>query len=125
MTGLEQKAAAPRLPFETGFAEALAEGNAWYPKLPPAKRNEVVKFAVRHIANNSPLFELTMNGGNLATYQRLAVAIARSGVEEAETIFIEAASSAKQADPRKKSFAGFIRVLAPEARNRTASPREH
>ena len=87
---------------ETGFAEALAEGNPWYPKLPPAKRNEVVKFAVRHIANNSPLFELTMNGGNLATYQRLAVAIARSGVKEAEAIFIEAASSAKQADPEEE-----------------------
>jgi len=87
---------------ETGFAEALAEGNPWYPKLPPAKRNEVVKFAVRHIANNSPLFELTTNGGNLATYQRLAVAIARSGAKEAEAIFIEAASSAKQAEPEEE-----------------------
>jgi len=44
------------------------------------------------------LFELTRNGGDHSTYQRLAVAIARSGVEDAEDIFVEAASSAKIAD---------------------------
>jgi hypothetical protein len=88
--------------FDTGFADALAEGNPWFPKLSPAKRNEVVKFAVRHIANNSSLFKLTTDGGDYGTYQRLAVAIARSGLEEAETIFVEAASSANDADPENK-----------------------
>jgi putative DNA primase/helicase len=101
MTVVEPEAAS-HMPFETGFADALAEGNPWFPKLPPAKRNEIVKFAVRHIGNNSPLFELTKNGGDYSTYQRLAVAIARSGIEEAENIFVEAALSAKDADPEEE-----------------------
>ncbi|VIO73286.1 hypothetical protein CI1B_48910 [Bradyrhizobium ivorense] len=97
----ESEPEAERRPYhlDTGFADALAEGNPWFPKLLPTTRKEVVEFAVRHIANNSSLFELTKNGGDQGTYRRLVVAIARSGVVDAEGIFVDAASSAKEADP--------------------------
>ena len=85
--------------FDTGFAAVLAEGNVWFPQLSAAKQAEVVKYAVLHIANNSSLFERNVHGGNDQEYERLTIAIARSGVPEAEAIFVEAASSAKDADP--------------------------
>jgi hypothetical protein len=85
--------------YDTGFAAASAEGNAWFPQLPAARQAEVVKYAVLHITNNSSLFERNKHDGNDQVYERLAIAIARSGVTDAETIFVEAASSAKDADP--------------------------
>jgi hypothetical protein len=84
---------------DTGFAAAAAEGNAWYPQLPAPKQTEVVKYAVLHIANNSNLFQLSTHGGNYQVYERLTIAVARSEVPHAEDIFVEAASSAKDADP--------------------------
>ena len=57
-------------------------------KLPPEKQSEVVKYAALHIAKNSKLFELTGNGGNYQEYLKLALALARSGVAEAEDIFV-------------------------------------
>jgi hypothetical protein len=80
---------------DTGFADVLAEGNPWFPKLPHVKRAEVVKYAVLHIANNSDLFEWNELGGN-DEYERLTISIARSGIVDAETVFVEAASSAKE-----------------------------
>jgi putative DNA primase/helicase len=88
-----------RTGIDIGFAAALAEGNAWFPQLPAAKQAEVVKYAVRHIANNSSLFERNEHGGNNHDYQRVTIAIARSGIVDAETIFVEAASSAKGPPP--------------------------
>ena len=96
--------------FDTGFAAALAEGNAWFPQLPPSKQAEVVRYAVLHIANNSSLFERDEHGGNCQEYERLTIAIARSGVADAETIFVAAASSAKDANPEddlRKFFRTF------------------
>jgi hypothetical protein len=84
--------------YDTGFAAALAEGNAWFPQLPAAKQSEVVKYAVLHIANNSSLFERDEHGDNRHEYERLAIAIARSEVPGAEELFVEAASSSKGAD---------------------------
>jgi len=84
--------------FDTGFAAALAEGNAWFPQLPAGQQAKVVKYAGLHVANNSSLFELSRHGGNFQEYERLAIAIARSDVADAEAIFVEAASSAKDAD---------------------------
>ena len=81
-----------------GEQTADAETNAWFGKLTPEKQSEVVKYAALHIANNSKLFELTVNGGNYQEYLKLTLAIARSGVAEAEDIFVEAASTAKDAD---------------------------
>jgi hypothetical protein len=81
---------------DTGFADALAEGNAWFPQLPAAKRAEVLKYAVLHIANNSSLFE--RSDINYQIYERLTIAIARSEVTGAEEFFVEAASSMKGAD---------------------------
>ena len=69
-----------------------------FSKLPLEKQSEVVKYAALHIANNSKLFELTGNGGNYQEYLKLALSLARSGVADAEDIFIEAASTAKDAD---------------------------
>jgi hypothetical protein len=85
--------------FDTGFAAVYAEGNAWFPQLSAAKQAEVVKYAVHHISNNSSLFERT--NGNDQEYERLTVAITRSGVADAEDIFVKAASSAKDADPEE------------------------
>ena len=82
-----------------GEQTADAEANAWFGKLPPEKQSEVVKYAALHIAKNSKLFELTENGGNYQDYLKLTLAIARSGVPDAENIFVEAASIAKDADP--------------------------
>ena len=96
--------------FDTGFAAVLAEGNAWFPQLSAAKQAEVVKYAVLHIANNSSLFERNEHGGNYQEYERLTIAIARSGVPEAEAIFVEAASSAKDADP-EDDLRNFFRTF--------------
>jgi hypothetical protein len=85
--------------FDTGLTDALAEGNPWFPQLPAAKQAEVVKYAVLHIANNSGLFKWNELGGNDQDYERLTIAIARSGIVDAETIFVEAASSAKGPPP--------------------------
>lgn len=84
--------------FQNGEETADAEANAWFGKLPPEKQSEVVKYAALHIAKNSKLFELTGNGGNYQEYLKLAFSLARSGVAAAEDIFIEAASTAKDAD---------------------------
>ena len=78
------------------------EANAWFPKLPSDKQTEVVRYAALHIANNSKLFELSANGGNYQDWLKLAFAIARSEVPDAENIFVEAASTAKDADPVEK-----------------------
>jgi putative DNA primase/helicase len=99
---IASEAPAGRSQLDMGLAEAWAEGNPWLAKLSPAKRNEVFKYAVQHIANNSSLFERTEDGGgDQSVYERLAIAIARSGVEEAENIFVEAASSAQDAVPEE------------------------
>ena len=74
----------------------------WFHKLPPDKQSEVIKYAALHIAKTSKLFELTENGGNYTEYFNLTLAIARSGVPDAEDIFVEAASIAKEADPEEK-----------------------
>ena len=74
----------------------------WFQKLPPDKQSEVIKYAAIHIAKNSKLFELTEHGGNYTEYFDLTLAIARSGVADAEDIFVEAASIAKDADPKEK-----------------------
>jgi hypothetical protein len=97
--------------FDTGFADALAEGNAWFPQLPAPTRGEVVRYAVLHIANNSSLFERNEQGGNYQEYERLTIAVARSGVADAETIFVAAASSAKGADPEDDLRLFFRRYL--------------
>ena len=48
--------------YDTGFADASAEGNPWFPQLPAAKQAEVVKYAVLHLANNSSLLERNEQG---------------------------------------------------------------
>jgi hypothetical protein len=96
--------------YDTGFAAASAGGNDWFPQLPAAKQAEVVKYAVLHIANNSSLFERDEHGGNCREYERLTIAIARSGVADAEANFVEAASNAKDAHPEdqlRKFFQSF------------------
>jgi hypothetical protein len=83
---------------ESGEQPAKAETHAWFSKLPSGKQSEVVKYAALHVARNSKLFELSDNGGNYQDYLKLALSLARSGVAEAEDIFVEAASTAKEAD---------------------------
>ena len=83
---------------ENGEQAAEAETSAWFGKLPPEKQSEVVKYAALHIAKSTKLFELTGNGGNYQEYLKLALSLARTGVADAEDIFIEAASTAKDAD---------------------------
>ena len=84
-----------------GEQTADAETDAWFGKLPTEKQSDVVKYAALHIAKHSKLFELTVHGGNYQEYFKLTLAIARSRVQDAEDIFIEAASIAKDADPEE------------------------
>jgi hypothetical protein len=79
--------------------QADANAIAWLGELPSEQQSEVVRYAALHIAKHSKLFELTKHGGNYQEYLKLAFAIARSGVDEAEAIFVEAASTAKDAAP--------------------------
>jgi hypothetical protein len=99
----EQPPKAPQTPAqgETG----------WYTKLPVEKQSEVIKYAALHIAKNSKLFELTRHGGNYNQYLRLVLAITRSGVPDAEQIFVEAASTAKEADS-EENLRNFFRSCA-------------
>ncbi len=73
--------------------------DTWLDTLPIEKRSEVIRYAALHIAKNSKMFELSKHGGDYQNYLRLAFAIARSGADDAEDIFVEAASSAQDADP--------------------------
>ena len=84
------------------------ETNAWFGKLPPEKQSEALKYAALHIAKNSKLFELTDNGGNYQEYLKLALALSRSGVAEAEDIFVAAASTAKGTDT-DEALRGFFK----------------
>jgi hypothetical protein len=77
---------------------AGGEDNAWLHKLPVKERSEVVKYAALHVARSSKFFARTEYGGNYQQYFKLTLAIARSGVPDAEDIFVEAASTAKDAD---------------------------
>ena len=79
-----------------------SETNEWFSKLPAEIQSEVVKYAAVHIAKNSKLFELTDNGGKYNEYFNLTLSIARSGVANAEDIFVEVASIAKDADSEEK-----------------------
>ena len=92
-----RKSAAPR-DTKTGNAENTAVTNGWFSALPPRGQSEVVKYAALYIAKNSKLFELTKHGGTHSEYFKLTLAIARSGVADAEDIFVEAALTAKDAD---------------------------
>src|SRR5438105_5545554 len=72
---------------ETGISAAYAEGNPWFPQLPAAKQTEAVKYAVQFLANNSNLFQVVKHGGTYQERERITIAIARSGIKDAETIF--------------------------------------
>jgi Family of unknown function (DUF5906)/Bifunctional DNA primase/polymerase, N-terminal len=82
--------------------DRLTETSGWFNNLTSEKQSEVARYAALHIARNSKLFELTENGGDNDEYFKLALAIARSGVSNAEEIFVEAATMAKDADPEEK-----------------------
>jgi putative DNA primase/helicase len=84
-----------QVPPESAASDAA---DSWLSRLPLEKQSEVVKYAAVHIADNSTLFELTEHGGNYQEYLKLTFAIARSGVPDAEDIFVEAALKAKGAD---------------------------
>jgi putative DNA primase/helicase len=77
---------------------ADTDSNAWFDKLPPEKQSDVVRYAALHIAKNSKVFALTKHGGNYREYFNISLAIARSGVPDADDIFVEAASAATDAD---------------------------
>jgi putative DNA primase/helicase len=81
---------------------ASATTETWFNKLSPEEQSEIVKYAAEHIATHSKLFDLTEHGGNYPEYLKLAFAIARSGVPDAEDIFVRAAATAKDADPEEK-----------------------
>jgi putative DNA primase/helicase len=89
--------------------------NEWFGKQSPENQSEIVKYAALYIARNSKLFELTRHGGNYQEYLKLAFAIARSGVADAEAIFVEAASTAKNAESAEE-LRGFFQKCASTAR---------
>ena len=97
-----------------------AETNTWFRKLPTENRSAVIKYAALHIARNSKYFELSANGGNYQVYLKLAFGITRSGVPDAEDIFVEAASIAKDAD-----FGREVTKVFPRLRTRTSAAGRH
>jgi hypothetical protein len=110
-------ASVTRLPRTNKPPERLAETSSWFGKLARQGQSEAVKYAALHLANNSALFELTKYGGNNDEYFKLALAIARSGVPNAEDIFVEAASTAKDADPEEKLRKDFQNYECAEPRD--------
>ena len=97
------------------------ETGTWFDKLSAEERSDVVRYAALHIAKNSKTFELSKHGGNYQNYLRLAFAIARSSVKDAEEIFIRAASTAKDADP-EHDLRRFSRSAKTPSSARTALP---
>jgi putative DNA primase/helicase len=87
---------------ETGSEGIGPTTDSWFWQLAEEEQSKAVKHAALHIANNSKLFELSGHGGNYREYFKIALAIARSGVRDAEDIFIEAASKAKDADSQEE-----------------------
>jgi hypothetical protein len=94
-------------------SESLSGGihttGSWFNALPDIQKDEIVDHAMSAIASNSPLLELTDNGGNNAEYYRLTTALARSGAPHAKEIFIKYASKAKDADSEEELDAYFDR----------------
>ena len=90
--------------------------NALFDNLRPERQSEVIKYAALHVAKNSKLFELTAHGGNYQQYLKLALAIARSGAPDAEDIFVEAASIAKEAKTRTRSYGSFLKIASAPGR---------
>jgi hypothetical protein len=71
----------------------------WFDRLRPEQCEEVLKYATNYLAEHSNCFKLTKDGGNYADYLRVALALARSGIDAAEDIFVGAASEVSGADP--------------------------
>jgi putative DNA primase/helicase len=93
----------PRAPLlGTSDLAAGIETSAWFDRLSSEARSNVIRHAVSHIAKASNLFQLTQHGGNYQEYFKVALAIARSGVPDAEDIFVQAALTASDADPEQK-----------------------
>jgi hypothetical protein len=69
-----------------------------YDSLPVEQKSPVVRHAALWLATHTKVFELEANGGNNDQYYRVAQSLARSGVQDAEDIFVEASSKAKDAD---------------------------
>jgi hypothetical protein len=93
-----------------------AGSSGWFGKLPAEKQSEVVRYAALHITKNSRLFERTEHGGVYQEYFNIALAIARSGVPDAEDIFVEAASTAQDADPEDELRKFFQNCEGAQAR---------
>ncbi len=99
-------------PAEDRQQAAGAEASGWFEKLPTVTQSQVVRYAALHIAKNSKPFELSKYGGSHQDYVKLTLAIARSGVPDAEDIFVEAASIAKEADSEDE-----LRKFFPDCRD--------
>ena len=95
----------PFRPSLSGPSELSAgiETGSWFDQLPTEIRSEVVSYAAMHVAENSRLFDLGKHGGNYQQYFKLALAIARSEVPDAEDIFVKAASTPSDAELRGRT----------------------
>ncbi len=85
---------------EAADKDALSAGISpgWFDGLDAEQKSEAVRYAALHLAKNSNVFELTANGGDRQSYVRVGLSIARTGLADAEDIFVEAAGQAKDAD---------------------------
>jgi hypothetical protein len=95
--------------------ESLADGIRtipWFETLSPELKNEVVDYALGVVAKNTPFLELEANGGNNAEWYKLTTSVARSGAPNAEDIFIQHASTAKNADTSDALHQHFSRCRA-------------
>jgi Family of unknown function (DUF5906) len=115
----EFAALAEELLAESGKAKTsgnAADSGNWFKQLTTQEQSEAIRYATLHLARNSKLFQLGKHGGNYQDYLKLTLAIARSGVPDAEDIFVQAASKATDADPEdelRKFFQGCQRTQQP------------
>jgi len=96
---------------ELDARECLSDGiktTPWFEALSPEQKDEVVDYALGMIAKNTRLLELESDGGNNTEYFKLTVSVARSGVPNAEDIFVKHASSAENADLRRSTPTAFL-----------------
>lgn len=95
------------------------ENLEWFERLRPEQKKKVLEYATGYLAEHSNVFKLTQDGGNYADYLHVTLALARSGVDEAEDMFVAAASNVTDADPEpdlRKFFQQCETAKHPEKR---------
>lgn len=107
----------PRRTPLTGVEE-LGAGvdGGWFSQLPVEVTNDVVNHALKTLATQTKYLELGRHGGDNGQYYRIMQACARSGVPDAEDLWVKYASRAKEADGEEKLRSEFRRCAQASSR---------